>query len=421
MKRWFAVLVLAMSLICVAPCGSQTPQPSTEVVHMKHRVDTRVKLVKGWESQGAQQVVLSIAVGLLGLAVGALQAPKKTWARTSSVVLGLTVSAITICTKTLYPADFQTLRRAVDQANPIIERLSDIPDDYDLATAENKVNLQAEFEASCAKIDDISHRLLGSSTSPPGKAFLADPSLFDTERVLAQSQGGSQTAPAWTTMLPYTDNTGTYYVGVGRDASLNVAKTLSLKTAYSSVANWVQHSQNYPQGTPPSTKLISIVEQDSQVANTWFVVDKSSGIWTYYSLVKVPSGFASLDIRALGSVAKLTMTGIDIKHNGKPLYSTSWRFDVFLNDRQISGIEEHNYKSEEKRRSISDWPPVPILNDNPLQIRIKGYQGGKKTAEGVKEFSPRGNAPEELDLDVSCDHKVNGDFTFHFVVTKGSS
>jgi hypothetical protein len=220
-------------------------------------------------------------------------------------------------------------------------------------------------------------------------------------------------------MGPYTDQTGTYYVGVGRDASLTVAKALSLKSAYTSVANWIQQSQNNAQVTP-SPKLISIVEQEAQVIDTWFVVDKSLDVWTYYSRIRVPVGFASLNTSALNE-PQLTIKGIDIKHSGSPFRSTHWRFDVFLNDNQISGLEEHNYTSGENWRPISDWPAVSIPQGTMLKIRIKGYQGGHKTAEGVQEFSLGGNASKELDLDVSCNYKSHGDFTFHFVVSGGSS
>lgn len=301
MKKSLLIMIFVTLLLPVAPCLPQSATPSREAVRMQHRVEKRQALVNDWASQAAQQVVLSIAVGILGLAVSALQKPSESWARALTVGLGLAVSAITLCTKMLYPADFQTLRRAVDQANPIVERLAEMQDQLDSVSGENKVALEAEFETTCVKIDDISHRLLGTETQSDANGPRAVGTFLFSDVVHAQSKTSGQTRPSWTSKAPYSDGGGSYFVGIGRDSSLAVAKSLSLKSAYFSAANWIQLSQPNQQPEDPSPQLIELVQQESQTTDTWFSVEGESQIWVYYSRIRIPSGFRLLDVGAIDS------------------------------------------------------------------------------------------------------------------------
>ena len=309
-KRLILAAFLAIPLAGAISLG-QSASLSIPAKHMQVRIANRQAKVNEWRIQATQQIVLTIAVGVFGLLVGALQKPATPMTRACTAALGLSVSAITICTKTLYTADFQTLRRAVDAASPMLERLSELPDNYESATSSgDKLQVQADFEAMCGKLDDLSHRLTGiegPSDSPASKAQKSSLSpIFAIHEVYAQSQQTDQHQPSWTNRPPFTDGSGSYFVGVGRDSSLTIARSLAIDSASMSATNWVRLSQPATQQADISTQVTKIVQQHSEVSDTWFTRDKESGIWVYYSRLRLPLGLNTLSVALLDSDSPAT-------------------------------------------------------------------------------------------------------------------
>jgi hypothetical protein len=163
--------------------------------------------------------------------------------------------------------------------------------------------------------------------------------------------------------------------------------------------------------------LLVIYQQGTKVYQSELQVNQT----TYKSITLAPSSTSGMTPcgRPNTSTGQLIMKGVEVRHNGSPFYSTSWHFEVFVNDLEVTGVPEHKFASGEKWRPITDWPPLSAPASGKLAIRIKGYQGGRKHAEGfIEKTVGQGGASEQVDVPVSCEHKLNGDFTFRFLVDK---
>lgn len=185
----------------------------------------------------------------------------------------------------------------------------------------------------------------------------------------------------------------------------------------------------------PEPRVVTTTDQDGSFTarvktGQYLLVIYQQGIKVYQSELRVMgTTIKSLTLAPSGTSggtpcyqpntakARLTIKGIEIPHNGSP-FSTSWRFEVFVNDLGVAGVTEHTYDRNEKWRPLTDWPPLSVPATGVLVVRIKGYQGGKKHADGSSKYTFGSGAGEEFSVEVSCDHKAMGNFIFHFIVGK---
>jgi hypothetical protein len=97
-------------------------------------------------------VYLALAVGCLGIIIGACQSGSNKVVRWTTVGLGLIVSIITLCTNTIYSADYHTLGRAIHSVHPLLESMRHDIELYDPAmSAADFKTLQTEFYKSSDK------------------------------------------------------------------------------------------------------------------------------------------------------------------------------------------------------------------------------------------------------------------------------
>ena len=149
---------------CFAPtiCHSENPTHDPPKVLEMRLLPVEAK-IDGWKRAEITQICCAIAVGLAGVAIGALQTADRPSLKGFTIVLGLIVSAITIVTHIIYNADYQAYRRAIDEADPIIEDLEVYLTTYKAPgqTDDNLYRENLEFIDKCTKFDDISKRIAG--------------------------------------------------------------------------------------------------------------------------------------------------------------------------------------------------------------------------------------------------------------------
>src|ERR1035438_521650 len=125
--RVAAVVIFPLLLLVRVPCAADEVHQSLGVRRMEERLARRAQKVADWRVEAAWQVGLAVTVGLLGLAAGILQGwTEKKWTKGMTITAGFAVSAITLFTNSVYPADYRTLRRSVAQGEAIIEQLQDL-------------------------------------------------------------------------------------------------------------------------------------------------------------------------------------------------------------------------------------------------------------------------------------------------------
>jgi hypothetical protein len=220
---------------------------------MQKRLDRQVEAVGNWGSEATQEIWLAIVVGVLGLAIGALQPTNI--AKLAAAVIGPVVSAITLFTNLFYPADYRTLQRSVAEATPIIEDLQETLSTFDPnQTPENQLAIEADFKSKCGKIDQIAERLLnGQANDSQVKESWAP---FKTRVVYAQSDSH----PAWTASRQQSDKISTYFVGEARNVSLPLAKTAAEEGAFLAAGQWLMKSQPNQSSVEPSPQLLQLLK-----------------------------------------------------------------------------------------------------------------------------------------------------------------
>jgi hypothetical protein len=302
-KSLFAVVCLVMLLNGV--CSLAQPSSSSPRLKlMQDRLARREAVVSGWASDASQQVGFALAVGLLGILIGAAQASERRWIKGFTVGAGLCVSAFTLSTKILYPADYRTLERSVEQASPILEDMQGIVATFDpQQTLDNQLAVETEFKTKCGKIDLIGQRLLG--VDPPSQGP-TNASLFHVRVVHAQSP---QTPPAWTGQGFRVDKSGTYFVGAGDNTSLAAAKTASFEKAVSNAARWLRGDEPGGSESVPPPQLLDFVRNAAEIADTWYAYDRNTGAYRYYTSLRLTSEFRRSDLKNLISDQPDTTAG----------------------------------------------------------------------------------------------------------------
>ncbi len=262
---------------------------------LNHRLTVREAEVANWQRSANSQLALSIAIGMLGLLVGMLQASQNRWAKGTTVALGFLVSAITLFTNRVYTADYRTYMRCVEEAKPLIEDLREMVLMFDPdQSSDNQLSIEAEFKSKCNKFDLIEIKTLGMD--PPTHESESKASGWLTlDTVQAQSVS---LPPGWTGPVVQTDKSGTFFVGYAEDFSLTTARTKSLDSGVKVAAQWLIRGQNRETLTP---QLMELVKHAAEASDTWFSYDSSARVYHYYTRLRLANDFRSLDVRSLTS------------------------------------------------------------------------------------------------------------------------
>jgi hypothetical protein len=106
-------------------------------------------------------------------------------------------------------------------------------------------------------------------------------------------------APEWTFKTIQSDNFATYFVGAGENKSQASAKVASFENAAIEGVRWLKDDQAFPgqPDTPP--QLLDMVKHSAEVADTWFIYDRSKSVYRYYTSLRLPNDFRKLDIKSL--------------------------------------------------------------------------------------------------------------------------
>jgi hypothetical protein len=291
-KKPFVLLAGIAILAFCLPCFANSDVPSQRFQSMQARLQHREAIVRDWQNQARQQMILAVTVGLLGLVVGLLQGSTKNWTRALTVFLGFCVSAITLCTNKIYSADYRTLQRSVNEAQLVIENLQSILGNFDPSQSlENQLQLEGEFKKECAKIDLIGEKILG--IDPPAQVMSSGTQLIRTGVVYAQSQQGK---PDWISTEVQSDKLSRYFVGVGQDESLAQARSASVADAESKVAQWLKDGSVNVKNGPPQPQLMDLVKHVVDISDSWFAYDRQKGLYLYYTRLRLSNEFRSGDL-----------------------------------------------------------------------------------------------------------------------------
>lgn len=273
------------------------------------RLDRHALTVHKWTREAHEEIALSFAIGLLGLLVGLLQGSGWNWAKGLTVGAGFAISAMTLCTNTLFPADYRTLEISASRASSFLDQLNVAVTNFDPSqSSDNQRAAADDFLHKCGQIDLIEQNLLGKGGSPEESKGAG--TLFDTS-VYAQ---GSNAVPAWLKGKS-ADSAFTYFVGEADDSSLTQAKNESFASAVDQAAHWLRGDEHQQTAPEPTQQLLDLVKRSADVADTWYTYDKSTRVYAYFTLVRITNEFRHLDVKGLDPEIELG-TGLGPFHFG---------------------------------------------------------------------------------------------------------
>src|SRR5438876_8273088 len=107
-RRAFLSYSILVVCLCLVPILSGAQQ--TEADRMEHILQQQSARIDGWEKTAGFLVGLTVFVGVLGIAAGLLQTGQASWCKRATVVVGATISVITVVNNIVFPNDYRTLR-----------------------------------------------------------------------------------------------------------------------------------------------------------------------------------------------------------------------------------------------------------------------------------------------------------------------
>src|ERR1039457_2766484 len=249
MKRVFcACVLLVFAGTCLSADNTVHSPSDARVAHMRQEYDRQVGVVDGWIGKAGQQIALSVAIGVFGLLVGGLQGTTRSWARLLTVSLGLLVSALTLLTKTVYPADSRTLERSGLRARSKLNELFQILENFDPATPMvSQIQVEAAFYTKSGEIDEIGQEILGIDAAPRRSQEKSSNSL------------------------------------------------LGITTVYAPPKN---------KGSALPETLLTIVKKSSAATDTWFTYDKATNLYHYFTRLRMTNELRWLDLGELFLTSK---------------------------------------------------------------------------------------------------------------------
>jgi tetratricopeptide (TPR) repeat protein len=263
--------------------------------------------VADWRFSGNVSLGLTISVAFFGLAVGALQVLKGRSPKIAAGVLSAVITFLTLVNSETFDVGHRTYRRAADAAEPKIEEIRRWVVKYD--DDEERREAIAIVRKLIVELKGINERLTAGSSGAAEASEQTNLWLPDfIPRALAQSKPG---APGWTRgRAPEGDRI--YFVGVGLDSSLSVAKRISQENAQAAVRDDL--TGRLPAGQGFDAEALSDYLAEAAVpVETYFERDPGTSQYRYYSLVSLSRSGIETDARLFGYREKVNVPGAAVR------------------------------------------------------------------------------------------------------------
>lgn len=282
-----AVLALvALSLFLVCHLQAAEDRSSLSMGPNENFFDRSIQdaeqQVERWELQAGIQLACIIAVGAFGVAVTALETVRKKWGRVTIAILGIATSVGTGINSQGFTADHRSLGRAAAEGRATIRRMyftlgmlrehEPTPDDFN-SFKEEFVRAMDELDQTRKKLE---HRAEAGQLPGFGNSF-----------VVHADAGGQD--PEWLNGLRR-DEESFYFRGQGTAESLSEAESKSRQDAVNKASLELIPGEPYSH----DKSVIPSIEKIGSAEETFFRYDKTSGLYTYYTLFRVSKRFWSI-------------------------------------------------------------------------------------------------------------------------------
>jgi hypothetical protein len=255
----------------------------------RQKVDACQSDVNKWEGAAAAFVGLSVFVGILGITTGVLQRYKGKAFKTTTIVLGAVISAVTLVNNTLLNGNFRFKAAAGHRIIGDIDFL--LESGYTPGNAKERSEWDGSIRSLLKKFNELKYDI-GTS-----RASLTTPFLSLAGPLYARQENPK--LPPWISTPP-SDPSLLKFVGIGESASLDNAKSYSLLNAQSEAVRHLRvqlDSRLGRQSESLNSQLLSeYLMEAGTVENTYFQYLENPGVYRYYTLFVLDRTFLSEDI-----------------------------------------------------------------------------------------------------------------------------
>ncbi|WP_447789257.1 hypothetical protein [Pseudomonas farris] len=229
-----------------------------------------------WRSNYRLQVGTAILVSVLGLVAAALQGISASYVKSATVALGVVISAITIAMNTLEMNNYRQISISIDKVEKIVRKMETARLNYRTFKKPDNELAAEEFQKQFARYQAIVDPPDTGPTRSTGYQLKLLPSAYAEESL-----------PDWLKQLP--DNPkNLYFVGVADSAQLPDAQTESIRTAKIAATQFLRETlQASMDGTGSVDPLVDTLTRSADEVDNHITYDEKTGLYRYYSLVRV--------------------------------------------------------------------------------------------------------------------------------------
>jgi hypothetical protein len=281
-KILIAILIALLMLLLVTPILGQ-PDGVDGAGPLRTLLDKRIAKVQEWRADAAITLALTLAVGLLGIASGALQIGGAKWIKPATAAIGVTISVLTLIQSEVYKFDRFTLDRAATRAERIIEDVELVLPQVEFVESPEDWQVFAELvNEKIDRIDVIEDQLKGFDVSPGGDQVATllpgwIPAALAAER-----------RPSWIDKSP-TSRSELFFVGHAVDRSLRAAQQDSHDDAMEQAVAYFVNVTEEARGTArfDAEELSARIVETAEVESTYYEFHRELGGWRFYTLLRV--------------------------------------------------------------------------------------------------------------------------------------
>lgn len=297
-RRWLvAALLLAISL-SISTVWIIAEEKDPQISKIEEIVENRYQQIDQWRFDARMILAMTIIVGLLGLAIGALQSFRGSWVKWTTVTVGLVVSSLTLIQNTVYKTDHHQFRRMANRAEQKLEEIELLLPEFDHADSEDWPILVDEIKKRIALIDEMEDQLLTGEIGAGGINIQSAAAMLPLIAIAEASPSPGE--PDWVTAPPASKH-AVYFVGLGADRSLAVAKKDALEDAYEQATDHFafQAEQLGAAALEPDALSKRIVES-ARIESSHTAFDAGTGNWRYYTLIRIARSVIESSVEFFG-------------------------------------------------------------------------------------------------------------------------
>lgn len=251
--RTLCALALVAGILAVAATAPADPLPRDPRIEGWIRYWT--ERVESWRREGQVCLWLTLTAGGLGVIVGALQLMRRKWLQAALFCAGALISVLTLVTNTRYSADFRGYQRLVARADHLVQEMRDAGSSY--ATDEERrfaVDRVLRLNDQLAKLEDaflqgsVALSAPAPNPAPSGNSLDLLGHVFGVAYAMSLTDGSCARHAA-------SDAGNLYFVGLGSEASLDLAQKLSRRSADQALVDDLR--SQIPAGSPVDAEALA--------------------------------------------------------------------------------------------------------------------------------------------------------------------